>query len=192
VKVYEPMEFTEFTTQQSRLKSLAGEALREYRNNLDTELRDPQRLAVAYGEAFANADFKRQAEVVAELATMRLDVPNADVNIITDTAQLAIAAIRKGNLSYPPPETALGESYCKHVIGTGMPLAVEDSMDHPLVCDTRLAIEGKIVSYLGVPVADRNKIVIGVLCVHTPYERQWSKQDVEALTQLSLILTQTL
>ncbi len=105
--------------------------------------------------------------------------------------KVALASVRGGVVD-EPGYLSLDDSYCKHVIATGREFAVDRSNAHPLVCNTMLATTEQVVSYLGVPIASRDGIIVGVLCVHTTDEREWSTADVSMLTQLSFVLTRAL
>lgn len=183
----------EIESQQDKLRRLSGQVLERYRRELNAEISDPQRLSAVYGAAFASATVRRQAQLVATMATDMLRVPHAAVSVIegADKDQQFIAqASRMADLA--PETVVLEESFCRHVIGTGRELMVEEAGDHPLVCDTRLAKDGLVTSYLGVPVANRDLVIVGVLCVWDSKSRTWTPADVGMLTQLSMVLTRAL
>jgi GAF domain-containing protein len=179
-----------FETRQQKLARLSGDVLRNYQESLGEEIHDRERLAQTYGAAFLEAGHHRQAEVVATMACQMLNVPNAQVNVILEDRQVTIARVSHGH-TLPCEQTPLPHSFCQHVIGTGHEFSVENARDHNLVCDTRFARGGDIVSYLGVPIANRKRIIIGVLCVFDDVERNWGPAEVGILTQLSLVLTRT-
>lgn len=179
-------------SQQAKLRSMSGDVLRRYQRELDAEVSDPDRLAAVYGAAFACADTKRQAGVVAMMASSMLKVPNAAVNVITAEEQEPVAWITDGQLITDPKVVPARESFCVNVITTGREMAVENAREHPLVCNSRFALEGEVISYLGVPIANRSGVIVGSLCVFEPSQRQWKPADVGMLTQLSMVLTRAL
>jgi GAF domain-containing protein len=184
----------ELENQQQKLARLSGDVLRQYRRDLDVEVNDPQRLEAIYGSGFMRAEATKQSEVVAVMATQMLSVPNAIVSVVLPDGQYNVAWIvdnESVRVDLSQPASTLPDSYCSHVIGTGREVNIETSVDHPLVCDTKWARGGEIVSYLGVPVANRHAIIVGTLCVYDSCERQWAPADVSMLTQLSLVLTRT-
>lgn len=182
----------EIDTQQEHLRKLSGDVLRRYLKELNAEVNDPDRLRAVYGAGFADADFRAQAETVARLATQMLHVPNAAVNVVSDEAQDSVALVQNEQIQTEQLHLPLRESYCKYVIATGREMSVENALQHPLVCDTHLAVDGLAISYLGVPIAAKDKIIVGSLCVFEARERQWSAADVGMLTQLSMVLTRAL
>jgi GAF domain-containing protein len=184
----------ELENQQQKLARLSGEVLQKYRQDLNVEVHDPQRLEAIYGSGFMRAEATKQAEVVAVMATQMLSVPNALVSVVLPDGQYNIAWVANNepmHTDLSQPASSVPDSYCSHVIGTGREVNIETSLDHPLVCDTKWAIDGDIVSYLGVPIANRHAIIVGTLCVYDKHERHWGAADVSMLTQLSLVLTRT-
>lgn len=179
----------EFETQQQKLQRLSGDVLARYQREIDTEVADPQRLEATYGAVFASAGMKRQAQTVCLMATQMLGVPNAAISVLGRHEQEFIARVEQGQVVQDSLVTRIEDSYCRQVIGTGREFAVEKAAEHPLVCDSTFTTDGIIVSYLGVPIADRNSIIVGVLCTWDSVEHPWSAADVAVLTQLSLVLT---
>lgn len=174
----------EFVSQQDRLSKLTGELLERYRREMNAEINDPDRLAEVYGTEFAGSEAQSQAQTVATMASQMLKVPGALITIVLPDRQVTIAAE-----GVATTDISIEDSYCSHVIGTGREFAVNNSPEHPLVCDTSFARDGTVVSYLGVPIANYKGIVIGVLCVFDTVERHWTAADVGMLTQLSFVLT---
>jgi GAF domain-containing protein len=186
------VQLEEFETQQSKLAKMSREVFDRYQATLKQEVADPARLEAVYGSAFANADSKRQAQVVALMASSMLSVPNAMITLILPDRQVRVANVVNGQVDTDLADDKIEESFCKHVIGTGRELAIDRSGEHALVCDTRFARSGEITSYLGVPIANTEGIIVGVLCVFDSAERDWGVGDVGLLTQLSVVLTRAL
>lgn len=178
--------------QQARLRRMTAEVMTRYQRELTAEISDPDRLSAVYGAAFADANTRRQAETIAKMAVGMLKVANAAVNVITAAGMESIALILEGQVQVEQLNASLDDSYCKHVIHTGREMAIDDSTKHPLVCDSRLSIDGVAISYLGVPVANRNHIIVGTLCVFEEHQRTWGPADVSMLMQLSMVLTRSL
>lgn len=186
-----PVTTPQFETQQQKLSRMSEEVVRRYQREMSREINDPDRLAAVYGSAFATGDAVKQARTVCLMAASMLKVPNSDVQLVWPDRQESVASVR----DYLPADTCtapITDSWCKHVIATGREVAVEEGNAHPLVCDTSFARQGLITSYLGVPVANREGVIIGVLCVHTPEHREWGIADVSMLTQLSVVLTRAM
>lgn len=171
---------------------MSGDVLKRYLKELGAEISDPARLAAVYGAGFADADVRRQAEVVCKMATSMVEVANAAINVVGTQTQESVALVLDGQIINEQGSYPFRESFCKHVIATGRELAVEDALEHPLVCNTNTALDGVAVSYLGVPVANRAGVIVGSLCVWAGERREWTTADVGMLTQLSMVLTRAL
>lgn len=186
-----PMQ-AEVDSQQERLRKLSGQVLERYRRELKAEISDPSRLAAVYGAGFASAGVVAQAQTVAQMATKMLKVPNAAVNVVREDALTSVALVMDYQVQSQQLRLELDDSACQHVIHTGRELSIADTVQHPLVCDSRLTKEGSMISYLGVPVASPEAIIVGTLCVFDENERHWSTADVGMLTQLSMVITRAL
>lgn len=181
----------EFETQQQKLARLSGDVLARHRREIDREVEDQARLDAVYGSAFMSGGAKRQAQTVCLMASQMLSVPNSALTLVLADRQEFIAQVRGGEILDEAAGSPIEDSYCRQVIGTGREFAVEESLEHPLVCDTSFARDGDIVSYLGVPVANRRAIIVGVLCVWDTQLREWGPTDVDVLSQLSMVLTRS-
>ena len=82
-------------------------------------------------------------------------------------------------------EGLLHESLCTVTAAGGGPLAIPDTRADDRVRDLPPVTSGQVGSYLGVPLAVREGLVIGVLCVFDPHPRGWSDADVATVRQLA-------
>lgn len=188
-----PVSEPQFESHQQKLQRMSAEVVQRYQRELDAEISDPQRLSATYGSAFAGAETRRQTQTVVMMAASMLKVPNADAMLVMSDRQESVAAVRDYEIVDPGDANApIHDSYCKHVIGTGREFAVDDAPNHPLVCDTSFARGRNIIAYLGVPIASRDGVIVGVLCVHDSRAREWRVADVSMLTQLSFVLTRAM
>ena len=149
---------------------------------------DPARLAALHASGLlyrpAPADVYGR---VARLAARAVGAPVAQVNVVTDAAQLPVAAHAD-----PPHDVAawqhavgLDASYCQHVVGGGAPLLIGDARAHPLVRESRATTDAGIVAYAGVPLHAADGAVLGSVCVVDFAERRWTPADVAALEDLA-------
>ncbi|CAA9344127.1 MAG: hypothetical protein AVDCRST_MAG40-2550, partial [uncultured Gemmatimonadaceae bacterium] len=111
-------------------------------------------------------------ERAARLAARALHAPIAQVNLITDSGQVPIAAFVE------PPEDAspwrrpvsLDYSFCQHAVTSGAPVLIEDARAHPLTRDSPVTRDVGVVGYLSVPIRLRTADaspgpVLGTVCV---------------------------
>jgi GAF domain-containing protein len=82
-------------------------------------------------------------------------------------------------------QTPLSHSFCKHVVGTGRPLVVEDARVNPLVKLNPAIAEIGVVAYAGIPLTTSTGEILGSFCVMDNKPRAWSYEDVEALQELA-------
>lgn len=181
------MTTDDFTARQEHIRRLTGQMLEQYRRETLSKVNDPDRLHETYGTHFMDADNRAQSERVCGLAASMLRAPFSQVNVITERGQETVAFY--GNDTGP---LELHDSFCHHVIGTGQPLSVGAASEHALVCDTAVARNGMVTSYLGVPIANRSGYIVGVLCVYDTKRREWDLADVTMLTQLAFVLTRAI
>ena len=73
----------------------------------------------------------------------------------------------------------LSETICRHVVATGEPLAIDDTIAHPLARDESTIVQLGIGAYLGVPLISSEGEVVGVLCTVDRVARPWSATQIE-------------
>jgi PAS domain S-box-containing protein len=75
-------------------------------------------------------------------------------------------------------------SFCRNVVATGAPVAVDDARTHPPLPSCPSVMNLDISAYLGVPICGPDGQVLGVLCVQDPAPRAWSAEDITTLSDL--------
>jgi two-component system, cell cycle sensor histidine kinase and response regulator CckA len=141
--------------------------------------------------ARVDSAWKRSLDRATALACRLLDVPVAQVNVILEDRQLSVSSVAP----HPdfsswngPREVPLEGSYCKHVAGSGKPLVIENSEEHPLVYDHPATTEAGIRAYAAVPLKDDQGRTLATLCVVDFEPRLWDPERLEALTSLAEML----
>jgi GAF domain-containing protein len=82
-------------------------------------------------------------------------------------------------------QTPLSHSFCKHVVGSGRPLIVEDARSNPLVKANPAIEEMGIVAYAGIPLVTSSGEAIGSFCVVDHRPRAWSFDEIDTLRDLA-------
>ena len=123
---------------------------------------------------------------LTHLAAEVLKAPVALISLVDDRRQFF-----KSSVGLPEPwasrrETPLTHSFCQHVVNEQQPLVVGDAAKDPRVADNRAVPDLGVTAYLGVPLTNYDGHILGSLCVIDSQPRQWSKHDVDMLTDLSL------
>ena len=143
---------------------------------------DPARIAATerlLPSALGNPALDR----LATLASKLLGSASAQVSLLTDEQVIA------GGAGLSPDAVGsrgpLGESLCTVTARTGGPLLVADAPADDRVAGLPPVTSGAVGSYLGVPLVDEDKRMLGALCVFDPSPRAWSEADVALLGQLA-------
>ncbi len=79
---------------------------------------------------------------------------------------------------------AFDNSYCRFVIGSEVPVSIRDARHNPLVSEMQIWHQG-LVSYLGVPIRDRDGVVVAALSVSDSKPRAWVLRDLLTLKGLA-------
>lgn len=147
--------------------------------DLLSEVLDEVRVIRTMASALRHVDrVQLAAQAICEIAVEQLGAPLAAVNLIAHE-QMTIAGVGTSG------DCDLDASYCKHVVAAREPLAIENSLEHPLVAENVATIRDGLRSYLGVPLRTEDDFVIGALCVCDCEPRSWSGDDMIKLTMLS-------
>jgi PAS domain S-box-containing protein len=135
-----------------------------------------QRLAPAVGRSAA---LDRLADVAARL----LGTASSHVSLLTDVHVVAggTGLLGRGMGEDDP----LPESLCTLAAMEPDGLVVPDTSVDDRVRVLPPVIAGEVGSYIGVPLATEDGVVVGVLCVSDPEPRKWSDDDVRVMGQLA-------
>lgn len=82
-------------------------------------------------------------------------------------------------------ETPLSHSFCKHVVGTGEPLIVEDARKNAALRTNPSVRELGIIAYAGIPLRTSAGHVLGSFCVIDHEPRPWAYDEVTTLQDLA-------
>ena len=152
---------------------------------MHTRVHDQQRLAAVRRTGLLDAPNEERFDRLTRLACRLLRVPIALVSLMDADRQFYVSA-----QGLPQPwaglrETPLSHSFCRSVVTTGLPLAVNDaSADHRLRNHPAIRDLG-VVACLAVPLALPDGAFVGALCVVDRRPRAWDATDQEALTDLA-------
>jgi len=129
---------------------------------------------------------ERFDRVTRELAA-ELDAPGALVSLVDADRQFFKSRIDAQSdpdgKNANGRETPLAYSFCKHVVGGGEPLVVEDAELNAVVRGNPAIELAGVRAYLGVPLRTRSGQVLGSLCVFDREPREWSDEDLQRAEQ---------
>ncbi|MDQ2094861.1 HWE histidine kinase domain-containing protein [Rhodalgimonas zhirmunskyi] len=84
--------------------------------------------------------------------------------------------------------TPLSHSFCQYVVSEGVPLAVSDAREHPLLKDNGAVEDLGVVAYLGVPVRGPSGEVLGSFCAIEDSPQDWTEDQLHALHDLAQMI----
>jgi PAS domain S-box-containing protein len=145
-------------------------------------LADPGRLAAQSNllDTLAEEVFDRLVRQAAHM----LEVPIALVSLIDEDRQVLKASVGLPGPWVSARQTPLSSSLCQQLLVTRQPLVIPDTRRHPLARDDEFILAHGLAAYLGVPLIVAGQ-VLGSLCVADRQPRDWSADQVAALTDLA-------
>jgi GAF domain len=171
--------------ERRRAELLEEAALREALLQTATAVQDPSRLTALRDTGLLDSDpdpsFDRHVRLAAEV----LNVPIALVSLIDEDRQFLKSCIGIEEPLASERETPLSHSFCQHAVAQRQPLVVEDAREHPVLKHNPAIAESGTIAYAGVPLIDAAGHALGTLCVIDNQPRQWTKHQVELLSDLA-------
>jgi diguanylate cyclase (GGDEF)-like protein/PAS domain S-box-containing protein len=126
---------------------------------------------------------------LAGVAATSLSAPVALITLVDEDRQFCKSAVGLPQDWLRDSGSAGANSFCRHTVALGEPLAIEDARRHPLVKSHPATTRG-IVSYLGVPLLVHGRHVLGTLSVLGFEPRRWTAEDVRTLSDLASVVAQ--
>jgi PAS domain S-box-containing protein len=159
---------------------------------LEAALRNPYRLAALYRTRLMDSPPEPAFDRLTRLAARLLGAPTVLITLVDDNRQFFKSAVGLPEAWIPGKQTPLSSSFCKHVVHTGRPLRVPNTLASPLVCNNRAVLETNIRAYLGVPLTLSDGNTLGSLCAMDTRPREWAESDYELLIDLAaMAVTET-
>ena len=121
-----------------------------------------------------------------------LDVPVALISLVDDERQFFTSQVGLGEPWATMRQTPLSHSFCQFTVTFRQPVVINDSTQHPLVARNLAVSELGVAAYAGVPLITSSGEAIGSLCAIDGKPREWSDDEVAALTDLGAILMELL
>jgi len=146
------------------------------------EIDDQRRVAAITAYDAVRMPPRTELQDVVELAARIAGVPQAAVNIITDTEQHQIATF-----GFDAAVSRREDSMCATILAGGVPVVVADASEdprfarHPFVTGEL----GSIRCYVTHPLISRDGIPFGTLCVFDDLPRQLDDSQLAGLATLA-------
>jgi hypothetical protein len=166
--------------ERRRAELLEEAALREALLKTAAAVQDPARLGALRDSGLLDSEPEPRFDRHARLAAEVLNAPIALVSLVDEDRQFL-----KSCIGVDARETPLSHSFCQHAVAQREPLIVNDAREHPVLKHNPAVEEMGSVAYAGVPLIDADGHALGTLCVIDNRPRQWSKHQVELLSDLA-------
>ncbi len=150
-------------------------------------LRNANRLAVL--RELALLDDKRETifDRFTEFAGRVLGTPYTSLNMISDQHEIVKSFVTSYEEEEDVDRYPVEAAPCKHVIGSGQPLIVNDVRIHDLLREDVAIAESGVIGYLGMPLQTKGHN-IGTFCTVDDAPRQWSDTEIAIMREMATIL----
>lgn len=157
---------------------------------VDPALASPARLAAirTLGLGLAEDAFDR----ASRLASRALGAPVGLVSIVTEDRQIFAGRHGLGEPWATTRQTPLSHSFCRLVVVSGEPVAVENAPEDERVRDNLAIRDLDVIAYLGVPLFGPGEEVLGSFCVIDSEPRGWTDEDREVLADAAMAVQREL
>ncbi|MBC7462512.1 MAG: GAF domain-containing protein [Thermoleophilia bacterium] len=143
-------------------------------------LDDPARLAALGRLRLLDHGSNARFDDITRLAGRLLGAPICLMSIVDGGRQYFTSKV-----GIDLTDTPLSHSFCKYVVGSGVPLVVDDVASHSPLADRAAGADINVTAYIGAPLTLSSGAVIGSLCAIDHVARAWTRDDLETLTTLA-------
>lgn len=119
-------------------------------------------------------------DALTALAARVCHTPTAAVNLLDATRTWP-----KSSYGAPAVATPRRQAFCSDVVAAGAILVVPDAATDPRYCDNPHVVAGHVRAYAGVPLAGRDGLPLGALCVADRRPRRFNSFQIESLIGLA-------
>jgi EAL domain-containing protein (putative c-di-GMP-specific phosphodiesterase class I) len=144
---------------------------------------EAERLAALYETRLLDTPPEPEFDAVVALAARLFAVPIASMTLIDERRQWF-----KSLVGIEHDEDPIEESICATVIDLNGPLVLRDVRDDTRFADRIHVRTGTVVAYAGVPIAGRDGLPLGVLCVVDHGPRDFEPGEVRLLESLARVI----
>jgi PAS domain S-box-containing protein len=142
-------------------------------------LTSPSRLAALHNTGLLDTPEDERFDGFTRLAAQILGVPTVVISLVEAERQY-FKSVASSIGALPHGWNPLNATFCQDVVAKGEVLSVPDTEKEPLVAGRQVRAK----AYLGVPLVNDDKQVLGTLCAMDYQPRAWSARDVDTLKAL--------
>ncbi len=158
-------------------------------DGLSSVLADPRRLQALAATGLTDSPPDAAYSRVTRTAADALAAPAAALMVLGADRPFVISSIGIDVASPPKHLDTVAESFDKYVVANGSLVRVDDARHHPVFKTYSVVGEGRVVAYLGVPLADTAGNTVGALSVSDSVPRKWSSGHIQILEDLAAVAT---
>ena len=153
----------------------------------DGIIEDAARLRALWQTGLLDTPPELAFDRITKLICRVLGVPVALLSLVDADRQFFKSAVGLPEPWASHRQTPLSHSFCKHIVASGTPLAVEYARSHPTVRDSHAIPDFGAVAYLGMPLMLPDGHVIGALCAIDTVPRRWTAAETATLADLAAV-----
>jgi GAF domain-containing protein len=147
------------------------------------------RLAALNRTRLMDAARSEWLDELTKRAADRLGTPMAFMSLLDDRRVFFAGTFGATGEIAETRENTPEASYCQYVVAFDDVLVVDESLTDPLVRDHAATTFAGVRAYLGVPLR-HDGYCLGSFCVVDDRPREWSAEDIEALSELAAVAMQ--
>ncbi|MFB9322979.1 ATP-binding protein [Cryptosporangium minutisporangium] len=121
-------------------------------------------------------------DAVARLAAQVTAAPGGLVSLVGDEWDDFVGVHGMADDLVHSPRIAVADSLCRNVVATSASVVIGDTSTDPRSRDAAAVTDLSIGAYLGVPLRGYRDQVVGAVCAVSPQRRDWTPEQVAALT----------
>jgi GAF domain-containing protein len=122
---------------------------------------------------------------LTSLAAQLVDAPISLLTLVDSDRQFFLSAFGLPDVMRDQRQTGIEYSICQHAVATGRPLIVADAHADPMLRDNAAVTQLGITAYAGMPLITRDGHTVGTLCVLDTVIRDWTDDQLVALSHLA-------
>jgi PAS domain S-box-containing protein len=142
-------------------------------------LTSPSRLAALHNTGLLDTPADERFDGFARLAAQILAVPTVVISLVEGDRQY-FKSVASSIGALPQGWNPLNTTFCQDVVAKGVPLVVPDTEKEALAAGRQIRAR----AYLGVPLINDDKQVLGVMSAMDYQPRAWSARDTDTLKAL--------
>ncbi|MEA2765424.1 MAG: hypothetical protein QOK07_1828 [Gemmatimonadaceae bacterium] len=142
-------------------------------------LTSPSRLAALHNTGLLDTPEDERFDGFTRLAAQILGVPTVVISLVEAERQY-FKSVSSSIGALPQGWNPLSVTFCQDVVARGEAFVVPDTEKEPLVAGRQI----RASAYLGMPLVNDDKQVLGTLCAMDYQPRSWSARDIDTMKAL--------